>query len=96
MIFDIGSTKVSVVDVDNVTEEEAQAYLDDIRKQFPHEHVESLTIKNADNDCVALEYDVKPPKFDRIRRITGYLVGTLDRFNNGKRAEEHDRVKHSF
>ena len=33
--------------------------------------------------------------FDRIRRITGYLVGTLDRFNNGKRAEERDRVKHS-
>ena len=27
--------------------------------------------------------------FERIRRITGYLVGTLDRFNNGKRAEEH-------
>ena len=34
-------------------------------------------------------------EFERIRRITGYLVGTLDRFNNGKRAEEHDRVKHS-
>ena len=33
-------------------------------------------------------------KFERIRRITGYLVGTVDRFNNGKRAEEHDRVKH--
>lgn len=33
-------------------------------------------------------------KFERIRRITGYLVGTIDRFNNGKRAEEHDRVKH--
>lgn len=32
--------------------------------------------------------------FERIRRITGYLVGTLDRFNNGKRAEEADRVKH--
>lgn len=32
--------------------------------------------------------------FERIRRVTGYLVGTLDRFNNGKRAEEHDRVKH--
>ena len=32
---------------------------------------------------------------ERIRRITGYLVGTLDRFNNGKRAEEHDRVKHN-
>ena len=33
--------------------------------------------------------------FERIRRITGYLVGTLDRFNNAKRAEERDRVKHS-
>ena len=32
--------------------------------------------------------------FERIRRITGYLVGTLDRFNNAKRAEEHDRLKH--
>lgn len=32
--------------------------------------------------------------FERIRRITGYLVGTLDRFNNGKRAEVEDRVKH--
>ena len=34
--------------------------------------------------------------FERIRRITGYLVGTLDRFNNGKRAEEADRVKHGL
>ena len=34
-------------------------------------------------------------KFERIRRITGYLVGTTDRFNNAKRDEERDRVKHS-
>ena len=34
-------------------------------------------------------------KFERIRRITGYLVGTLDRFNDAKRAEERDRVKHA-
>lgn len=34
-------------------------------------------------------------KFERIRRITGYLVGTLDRFNDAKRKEEADRVKHS-
>ncbi len=34
--------------------------------------------------------------FERIRRITGYLVGTLDRFNNAKRAEVNDRVKHGF
>lgn len=34
--------------------------------------------------------------FERIRRITGYLVGTVDRFNNAKRAEERDRVKHTL
>ena len=33
-------------------------------------------------------------RFERIRRITGYLVGTVDRFNNAKRAEVEDRVKH--
>ena len=33
-------------------------------------------------------------RFERIRRITGYLVGSVDRFNDAKRAEEHDRVKH--
>jgi ribonucleoside-triphosphate reductase len=33
-------------------------------------------------------------RFQRVRRITGYLVGTTDRFNNAKRAEERDRVKH--
>lgn len=34
--------------------------------------------------------------FDRIRRITGYLVGTMDRWNDAKRAEEKDRVKHTL
>ena len=33
-------------------------------------------------------------RFERIRRITGYLVGTTDKFNDAKRAEERDRVKH--
>lgn len=33
--------------------------------------------------------------FEHVRRITGYLVGTLNRFNNAKRAEERDRVKHA-
>ena len=44
--------------------------------------------------CNRRENDGVP--FERIRRITGYLVGTVDRFNNGKRAEEHDRVKHTM
>ncbi len=49
-----------------------------------------------DGDYVELTYDFGPQPFHRIRRITGYLVGTLERFNNGKAAEERDRVKHSL
>ena len=37
----------------------------------------------------------KGVKFERIRRITGYLVGTLDKWNDAKKAEEKDRVKHN-
>ena len=44
---------------------------------------------------IELGYHLASERFDRIRRITGYLVGTLDRFNDAKRAEEHDRVKHA-
>ncbi|KAF5089807.1 hypothetical protein DSECCO2_25830 [anaerobic digester metagenome] len=35
-------------------------------------------------------------RFDRTRRITGYLVGSVERFNNAKRSEERDRVKHGM
>lgn len=35
-------------------------------------------------------------KFERIRRITGYLVGTLEKWNDAKKAEERDRVRHSL
>lgn len=48
----------------------------------------------VDGDYVELSYDFGHTPFQRIRRITGYWVGTLDRFNDGKRAEECDRVKH--
>jgi ribonucleoside-triphosphate reductase len=50
-------------------------------------------IKSQCPGCGRKEGDDVP--FERIRRITGYLVGTLDRFNNAKRAEERDRVKHA-
>jgi anaerobic ribonucleoside-triphosphate reductase len=51
--------------------------------------------KNMTRNTAATEGKVgEGIKFERIRRITGYLVGTTDRFNNAKRAEEKDRVKH--
>ncbi len=51
-------------------------------------------IDDACPKCGRKEEEGRP--FERIRRITGYLVGTLDQFNNAKRAEERDRVKHSL
>ncbi|MCH5285892.1 MAG: anaerobic ribonucleoside triphosphate reductase [Christensenellaceae bacterium] len=49
-----------------------------------------------DDECPCCHRAENGRPFERIRRITGYLVGTLDRFNNGKRAEERDRVKHGI
>ena len=54
----------------------------------------NLQPEKTKNNEVSERIRGKGVGFDRIRRITGYLVGTLDRFNNGKRAEEADRVKH--
>ena len=50
----------------------------------------------VDGEFVDLTYHWQTIPFERIRRITGYLVGTLDRFNDAKRAEEADRVKHGM
>ena len=51
-----------------------------------------IILDGADCDIM---YILRRP-FERIRRITGYLVGTTDRFNNAKQAEEQDRVKHGM
>ena len=59
-------------------------------------HLKGMEIKIPPDDekDVELYYNVDRMPFQRLRRITGYLVGTLDRWNDGKRAEERDRVKH--
>lgn len=54
---------------------------------------ESIDVR-IDGEYVDLAYHFRGGKFERIRRITGYLTGTLDSWNDAKRAEEHDRVKH--
>ena len=56
-----------------------------------------LKIEVENDDEVILTYTLKNDvPFERIRRITGYLVGTLDKWNDAKRAEERDRVKHNI
>ena len=73
---------------------EVSYYAQHIRKNNPGMDIDSLTLKICEDGYVDAAYNLSPIPFERIRRITGYLVGTVDRFNNAKRAEEHDRVKH--
>ncbi len=75
-------------------EEEINAYIAHGREKYGREP-QGLKIC-LDGDYVNLDYDFGAMPFDRIRRITGYLVGTLERFNNAKRAEENERVKHGL
>lgn len=93
---EIDGTKITVNGVQGITEDEARSYLKMLREQYPQDIITSLDIIYVDDGNVDLSYNVKPPPFQRIRRITGYLVGTLDRFNNAKRAEESQRVKHKI
>ncbi len=84
---------VKVIGFDGVTENEATRYVDYVENEV-HQPIKSLFIEKTDGNKVALKYTIRKRKFERIRRITGYLVGTIDRWNNAKREEEHERVKH--
>lgn len=76
-----------------LSEQEIDAYINHVSQQFPDKTIKSLEI-NVDGEFVDLKYDFEPVPFERIRRITGYLVGTTDRWNNAKQSELKDRVKH--
>ena len=72
--------------------EEAEAYVNRGLEKYGDALTEVCGI--LDGEEIDLEYVYREKPFHRLRRITGYLVGTLNRWNNGKRAEERDRVKH--
>ena len=84
------------VNVQNGTldQTEINAYIARAKQKYGSEptHID-ITLAG---DEVELSYTFENRPFHRKRRITGYLVGTLDRFNNAQRSEESDRVKHSI
>ena len=85
-----------IVNVTNgsMDQKEINAYISRATEKYGTEPLQmDITI---DGDEVELNYTFEPKPFQRIRRITGYLVGTLDRFNNAKRCEEQERVKHTI
>ena len=77
-----------------LTDAEKQAYVKWAEEKYGVTPV-SMDI-SFDGEFADVHTNLGRKPFERIRRITGYLVGTLDRFNNAKRAEERDRVKHSI
>ena len=77
----------------NTTEQETQDYVNYLEKKY-NRKIKSLKV-TVDDDFADLEYEFEPTPFERIRRITGYLVGSMESWNDAKTAEEHDRVKHS-
>lgn len=84
--------KVNVIGGE-MEQREIDSYVDYLKNKFPTKQLATLDLK-IDGDYVDMDYTFDTVPFERIRRITGYLVGTVERFNNAKRSEEHDRVKH--
>jgi len=75
-----------------ITDEELSIYLTQILRKNKFKIISADVAVSG--DYVNINYNTMPVPFDRIRRITGYLVGTTARWNDAKQAEEHDRVKH--
>ena len=93
--FDEIEPTVITVSGGTIYDEEREHYIKYCEEKHKGRRIRRIDI-NVDGDYVDIgcEFDTVP--FERIRRITGYLVGTLDRFNDGKRAEVRDRVKHTL
>ena len=104
--FDLGRFVSSLRPYAKVSKTAAEAALEDF-SQYENLHVSCLVevgtrliAENADEKSAKAYFDAHAKyfdegKFERLRRITGYLVGTLDRWNDAKKAEEKSRVKHS-
>ena len=75
-------------------QEEIEIYKTMLLEKYHDRVIKQLDI-TIDGDSVDIKTTFEEQPFIRLRRITGYLTDTLDRWNDGKKAEEKDRVKHS-
>ena len=89
----MSNTKENIIIHEEMDMNEALQYVGKLRKEHPDKEFKSFEFTVA-GEYVNVDYTYDNKKFERIRRITGYLVGTLDRFNDAKRKEVEERVKH--
>ncbi len=95
MTFRINGVKVSS-DLPDFTPAEAARYVEYIQARVP-DRVTEISVSAGPREPinkVEVSYVAQGEPFERIRRITGYLVGTIDRWNDAKKSEERERVKH--
>ena len=86
---------IITVEGGKISKKEQEAYAEYARNKHPEMHISLLKISvNGEYVDLTCYYDAVP--FQRIRRITGYLVGDLGRFNDAKYAEVEDRVSHDM
>lgn len=78
-----------------LSQQEIDIYVAGLKEANPDKYIKTIDF-TVDGEFVDVKYTYDNVPFERVRRITGYLVGTVDRFNNGKRAEVEDRVTHSL
>lgn len=86
--------EVIVTSNQEVSAEEIRQYLKHVKEQNHGRAVQALSLE-FDGEEVGLGYYLEPEHFEKIRRITGYLVGDMTRWNDAKASEECDRVKHA-
>lgn len=85
---------IQICSNEDIDAKSAYPYINYIRSNNPSRGIDFIDL-NFENDDVNLSYRLRPIRFEKIRRITGYLVGTMDNWNNAKAQEESHRVKHS-
>ena len=78
-----------------IPQAEINAYVNQLKEQNPDKLIKTVDF-TVDGEYVDMSYTYDNVPFERIRRTTGYLLGTVDRFNDAKRAEVQDRVKHTL
>ena len=84
----VNNIEVVLTGTSEMKQEEIEAYIQRGKEAEPKKELAKIEI-NVDGEFVDLKYHYNMP-FERIRRITGYLVGTTDRWNNAKKAELKD------
>ena len=83
-----------IINKDNLPIEFCKAEIEEYEKATGKVVEKAEFTDLGDGNCKEKFWHV-PIRFQRLRRITGYLVGTMDRWNDAKKAEERDRVKHA-